>query len=113
VTPHNGFYVIVDGYHRALKVLQRGDFDIPAKIVFHDILAQTKIGTNNQGVLNGYLEEASFNGTFGELTLGKKFVFKGKVWTKCGNKNAFTIDKNDKVFDIFTSSEPINYVQGK
>ena len=55
VTPHNGQYIILDGLQRAMKALRSGAATIPARIVFHDILAIAKFGTNNQGDLNGYL----------------------------------------------------------
>lgn len=63
VTPQNGQYVIIDGYHRALKAQKDGDKDIPARIIFHDVLAMSKLGSNvayigNQGDLNPYLESA-------------------------------------------------------
>jgi hypothetical protein len=64
VTPHNGNYVIIDGLHRAVKALKAGEKTIPARVIFHDILAMARFGSgpsvgfaSNVNDLNGYLKE--------------------------------------------------------
>ncbi len=43
VTPWNNQYVIIDGWHRVVKATSAGLTHIPARIIFSDILALSKI----------------------------------------------------------------------
>lgn len=55
VTPQNGEYIIIDGMHRVAKALKNGETTIKTRIIFHDILVQSKLGGQYQSDLNPYL----------------------------------------------------------